>query len=282
MIGVVGGLVAALLWGLSAVAGSRSSRQLGEDVALFWVLATGLCVALVGSVGSELPEESVRGLAWGVPSAVLAISSLYLMYAALRRGPVSLVLPVTALQGALAALVAVLLGEDLRLAAGLGLVLSTSGLIVVLRRPVDAAARAAHPVLALVLALGAALTAGFGLYGAAEAAGTLGTAPFVVLLRTTGVVLLGALLVVTGRLRPPGAAWRLVVFSGFADTCAFAAYVYAATRDGVAVPAVLASQYAAVAALVAIGALGERLTRVQLAGVAAILVGVGVVTAAQA
>ncbi len=58
----------------------------------------------------------------------------------------------------------------------------------------------------------------------------------------------------------------------------------AAAEDGssIAVPAILASQYAAVAVLIGVVTMGERLTRSQLAGVVAILGGVALVTAVQA
>src|SRR5436309_1043606 len=54
------------------------------------------------------------------------------------------------------------------------------------------------------------------------------------------------------------------------------------SRHGIAVSAVLASQFAALAAVAAYFLFGERLARVQLAGVAAIVVGVGVLSALQA
>jgi drug/metabolite transporter (DMT)-like permease len=92
---------------------------------------------------------------------------------------------------------------------------------------------------------------------------------------------LGGTLFVSGRLRRPGPAMPLVIFSGVADYLAFGSYVVAATHGGVAVPAVISSQYAAVAAVLAVVLLGERLTRPQLAGVVAILAGVAVVTAVQ-
>ena len=54
------------------------------------------------------------------------------------------------------------------------------------------------------------------------------------------------------------------------------------SRDGVAVAAVLASQFAAIAAVAAYFLFKERLTRVQLAGVATIVAGVAILTALQA
>jgi drug/metabolite transporter (DMT)-like permease len=65
-----------------------------------------------------------------------------------------------------------------------------------------------------------------------------------------------------------------------AEVAGFASFALGA-RDGVAVAAVLASQFAAVAGVAAYVLFRERLTRVQLAGVVTIVVGVAVLTALQ-
>jgi drug/metabolite transporter (DMT)-like permease len=202
------------------------------------------------------------------------------MYAALRRGPVVLVMPLTAAQGGLAALVAVAAGEHLRTAAAVAVAVMTVGMYVAMRRP--SARSAPHPTLAVALAALSAAVAALALFAAPRAAHELGTPWMLAFLRIGGVLGLTLPFALTQRLRPPRGVVRFVVFSGLADAGAFGSYIYAATRSGVAVPAVLSSQYAAVSVLIAALTLGERLTRVQLAGVVAILAGVAVVTAVQA
>jgi drug/metabolite transporter (DMT)-like permease len=110
----------------------------------------------------------------------------------------------------------------------------------------------------------------------------LGAAWLLVILRSAGVLGLGVPLAVSGRLRGPGSASRLVVFCGLADTVAYASYVVAASEGGVAVPAVISSQFAAVTVLIGMTAMGERLTRLQVGGIVGILAGVALVSAAQA
>jgi drug/metabolite transporter (DMT)-like permease len=88
-------------------------------------------------------------------------------------------------------------------------------------------------------------------------------------------------LALSGRLVRPGAALRLVVFSGLAEVIGFAAYIIGA-RDGVAVPAVLSSQFAAVAAVLSFVVFRERLTRMQVAGACAIAAGVAAVAVLRA
>jgi drug/metabolite transporter (DMT)-like permease len=67
------------------------------------------------------------------------------------------------------------------------------------------------------------------------------------------------------------------VFSGCAEVIGFAGYIIGA-RDGVAVPAVLASQFAAVAAIISYFVYGERLTTRQFSG--ALVIGAGVAAVA--
>jgi drug/metabolite transporter (DMT)-like permease len=72
-----------------------------------------------------------------------------------------------------------------------------------------------------------------------------------------------------------------VVASGLAEVAGFVSYAVGA-RHGIAIAAVLASQFAALAAVGAAVFFKERLTRVGVAGVVVIAVGVAVVSALQA
>ena len=77
------------------------------------------------------------------------------------------------------------------------------------------------------------------------------------------------------------AALPLVVASGLCEVGGFASFALG-SRHGIAVAAVLASQFAAVAAVSAYVLFHERLTRLQLAGAVAIVAGVAGLTALQA
>lgn len=66
--------------------------------------------------------------------------------------------------------------------------------------------------------------------------------------------------------------------SGLCEVAGFALFTVG-SRHGIAVSAVLASQFAAIAAVAAYLLFGERLARVQLAGVTSIVVGVAILSA---
>jgi drug/metabolite transporter (DMT)-like permease len=279
LVGVAGGLAAALLWGISGFAAARSTRILGAAAALAWVYIVGLATAIVAISFTHLPSAGAGAIAWNVVGDATAVTSLYTMYAAVRHGPVVLVMPICAAQGAVAALLGVASGETVGALGAAGIVLTVVGLYGAMRSPRAAAARADPK--ALGFAAASALTAGLALFASTRAGASLGTAWTVASLRTAGVLGVTAPLALRGGFRLPRSATPYVVFSGLADTGGLASYVWASTRAGVIVPAVLGSQYAAVSALLGMVALGERPTRLQLGGVCAILAGVAIVTAAQ-
>ena len=84
-----------------------------------------------------------------------------------------------------------------------------------------------------------------------------------------------------GRLRLTRKAVPFVVASGLAEVAGFVSFAVGA-RHGIAIAAVLASQFAALAAVGAALLFKERLTRAGVAGVVVIAVGVAVVSALQA
>ena len=98
--------------------------------------------------------------------------------------------------------------------------------------------------------------------------------------RVVGVVGVALPLLATRRLRLTRQAVPLVVGGGVCEVLGFASFALGA-RHGIAVSAVLASQFAALSALAAYVLFRERLQRVQLVGVTAIVAGVALLTVIQ-
>lgn len=96
--------------------------------------------------------------------------------------------------------------------------------------------------------------------------------------RLIGAIVLAAPLALRGRLELSRRALPLVLGSGIAEVVGFYSYTDG-SRHGIAVASVLASQFAAVSALVAFLLFSERLSRLQLIGVVVVVVGVGVLSA---
>ena len=205
MIGVAGGLVAAVLWGLSAIAAARSTRLIGAEPALAWVFTVGLAIALPVALALGVPDIDRSGSGWVGPTVVLTVAALYTLYAALSRGPVSLVVPITASQGALAAVLAVALGESLQGAAAAGLVVIFVGMFAVMRRPRAGGGSVSHPSTAIVFALALGRycrpSPSTGPRGRARRSARPGCSSSCA---RAGVLSLGGPLLLSGRLRRPG------------------------------------------------------------------------------
>jgi drug/metabolite transporter (DMT)-like permease len=132
-----------------------------------------------------------------------------------------------------------------------------------------------------MLAAVAALLFGLGLYASGRLADDLPVAWILFVPRLLGTLVFGVPMALLGRVHMTGRAFRFVLVTGVCEVLGLATFMLGA-REGIAVTAVISSQFAALAAIVAYLAFGERLRRVQVAGVAAILVGVAVLTSLQA
>jgi drug/metabolite transporter (DMT)-like permease len=287
VIAIVGGLGAALSWAIATLASSRSSRMIGAPSVLAWVMIVGLVVSVIpAAIATPVdlrPEDAIELVLVGFAYT----TGLLLAYIALTTGRVSLVAPVTATEGAVAALISVALGEPLGFATGLVLAIIATGVVLASYERAEDERRASQPDEAsnrrsVLLAMGAAAAFSIGLV----AAGRLGEAHVppawpVFTARVIGTLAIAAPLVLLGRLRISRRAAPLVLLSGVLEALGSGLYVVAA-GDGVAAAAVLSSQFAAIAAVGAYLLFGERLQRVQVLGVVLIAAGVTILAAAQA
>ena len=287
MVAILGGLGAALTWAIATLASSRSSRMIGPMSVLGWVMAVGL-VAAVGPALLASPVE--LGLPEIVGLVVVGLShnvGLLLAYAALSIGRVSIVAPIVATEGALAAVISIMLGEALAIATAVLLGAIAVGVVLAAaERSMDTpAARAIDPAVtrrAALFAIAAAVTFSIGLVLAGRL-GAEGIPPAWVMFvsRTLGVLLIVLPLIVTRRFRLTRRALPLVVLAGILEVFGGAIYIVAAS-EGVAVAAVLSSQFAAIAAVGGFLLFGERLQRLQLVGVVVLAIGITALAALQA
>jgi drug/metabolite transporter (DMT)-like permease len=137
-----------------------------------------------------------------------------------------------------------------------------------------------HPRV-VILAVISTLSFGTSLYATGRAGAVLPASWVVLSARLIGAVALALPLALAGRLRLTRAAAPLVVASGLAEVAGFYSYTWG-SRHGLAIAAVLASQFAVLALAGSYVLFGERLSRLQLAGVACVLVGVAALSALRA
>ncbi len=310
MTAIIGGLGAAVLWATATLCSSRSSRMLGSRLVLGWVMIVGVVVGLPIAIISPGPATlepstlAVLGLA-----GICYVVGLQLTYAALRIGKVSIVAPIVATEGAIAALIAVALGDRIGIVAGLMLAVVAAGVVLSTLDPgrtdvpagdFDVVADAmdgpptADPTVrtatgerpidtrrAGLLAIAAALVFGVGLVAAGRSAALVPVAWVALTARLVGIVVVVIPLALQRRLYVTRAALPLVLVAGVGEVIGSMLSAWG-SRESIAITAVMGSQFAAVAALVAFLLFGERLGRVQVVGVALIVGGVTILAAASA
>ena len=293
MIAIIGGLATAVLWATTLLGSARASRLIGPWSTLAWVMFIGLAVTvpLVLLTGSSVSLTD-RDLLTLAIAGVANSGGLLLGYAALRRGKVAVVGPVISTEGAIGAVLAIIAGDPLTAGAAallaiiaLGVVLASvekSGDRVVAEgdtrpRPDESGRSAA---ITAGIALGAALLFGINLFVTSRIANALPLAWSILPARVAGAALVGLPLLLSGRLRFTREAAPFLVLVGLAEVVGVATFALGA-RDSAPIASVIASQFAGIAAIVAFVLYRERLSRVQVAGVAVIAVGVALLAALQ-
>jgi drug/metabolite transporter (DMT)-like permease len=273
LIAIFAGLAAALFWTVATLLSSRSGRMIGAPSTLAWVMVVGLAIAaplaLLDAPPSLTPSLVALLLLSGVGNAV----GLLLAYAALRLGKVGIVAAIISSEGAVAAAIAVVAGEAVSPPVGVVLGVIAVGIVIAARRGDESpAGTVAAPGRAAWLAIGGAFALGTGLY----ATGKVGTeAPLIWVLlsaRVIGTLLVFMPLALSARLRLTRAVLPLVVAGGCCEVAGLASFTIAA-RHNLAIASVLASQVGALASVSAYLLFGERIGRLQIAGIATIVIG---------
>ena len=282
MIPIVSGIVAAAVWAASAMCIRRSSQMVQPVSILGWVLLIGAVISAPFALAEGVPGGfSSEHAAWLGVTAIGNTAGLLCVYTSLRFGKVGVVAPITSSQGAAAAAIAVVAGEQLATGAGVALVVIVLGVALSSMKGSEEALEGGSARVAVTYAICAALFFGVGLYAMGRLSDELPIGWIIFPSRMLGVLGVTVPLALMGRLHMTRSAAPLVVASGLLEVAGLVAYTYGA-RYGIAVTAILASQFAAFAAVGAYFVFRERLARVQLAGVAVIAVGVAVLTGLQA
>lgn len=274
------GLLSALCLGSADFAGRFSGRALGAARALLGVLLVGTLV--VGGVlfarGLTLPL-SAAGLAWGAAHGVSVMLMTLCFYAALARGPVTVVAPIVASYPVLVLAFWVALGERPSTATWGAITLTLAGILLVTqtgtRQGSHGAADAANGFRAtLALAATACLMHAVTVLAGQQAVPHIGEVQTLLVGRVVGLLsLLGLLLVRGGGMSLPLRWWPFLLLQGMLDAGGYL-FLFLGSSGDSAVAAVACSTFGAVTTLLARLVLKERMRGWQWLGVGAVFSGV--------
>lgn len=272
---ILGGIGAALAWTATTLNASRATRHVDSWSLLASVMTVGLVVSIPAAALVKTPSIHGSDLGWLIASGCANVAGLLLTYSALSVGKVGVVGPITSTEGAVAAVIAVLAGQSISGGTAATLVPIVLGVALAAHTP--GGGRGVH-LRSVVLASLAALAFGLGLYAAGRVGQSLGIAWAVLPPRAVGVAVIALPPFVSRRWRLPRVAVKYAIVGGLCEVIGFACYAFGA-RHNLAIAAVLASQFAGIAAVVGWLVFRERLTRVQVVGVVAIVAGVSALSA---
>lgn len=311
MLTVVLSLAAALSWGFHDFLIQPATRRVGAFAALFWVLLVSTVVLMVTALAVDgLPSGAAEWRAVGIAAGggityVLGVATLF---HALEVGKLSLVTPLVALMGGVAALAAFVLGERVGLFALLALPLAVAGAVmasIVREEPSadaepdaspgpdgssaaqpDAASAPepeATPVPASQRGLRAASGAGWALLGALlfgttfllyGYAGDISPVSAAGWGRFTGLLVFLPFALLKVDLRMPARVYWRTTTCAVLDSGAYVAMTAATALGPIAIASALSAQFATVAVILGLLVRRERPTHVQLAGVGITIVAV--------
>ncbi len=267
-------LASALLVGGADYLGGVTSRQAVAARVAAAAQTVGLAVVIPATLVVGWERVTATDAGWSLASGLAVGIGLALFYQAMTVGLISVVAPVVAATGALVPVCyALVRGERPGLVALAGIALAITAIALVSVAPGEGSATRG---LGLSLAAGAL----FGLFFTflSLPSDDAGLVP-VALSRVGSTVALVALaLATTGGLGPGRATHRAVAAIAVLEVAAAIFLLLALQRGPVSIAAVLASLYPVTTTLLAATLLRERLTEVQLAGVALALTAVVLVS----
>jgi drug/metabolite transporter (DMT)-like permease len=265
-------LFASALWGVADFLGGTATRRLPA----YAVIGASELLALLLLVPYALLAGGLDGpigyLPWAVGAGLVGLLALAAFYTALAAGTMGVVAPIAATGVVVPVLVGLSQGDSPSPLQVIGIGTVVVGVIAVSGQHRRGSSFAgARPILLALLA-----AAGFGMWAVCMARGArFSVAMTLVTMRLSSIAVIGLGLLVTRQRTPATRAdLPLLAAIGASEAGANAAYAVATLTGALSVAAVLASLYPAVTVLLARQLHGERLRRVQLAGVVATLVGV--------
>jgi drug/metabolite transporter (DMT)-like permease len=270
-------LASAFSWGVSDFLGGLQSRRFPVLAVLAVSQPAGLLLiaALIPLLGAD--PVSADKLAVAFLAGVASLAGLGAFYAAMAMGTVSVVAPIAALGVVVPVAVGLIEGQSPAAVQLVGLVPAMAGVVILSYEEDPEHAEVARRSILLAILAGL----GFGIFFTAlDAAATERPGWAIFAVRVGGVsAVLAALLAVRPRLAPVRSAIGVLVLIGVFDVLANALFAIASTKGVLPVVAVGGSMYPAFTVALAHGVLGERLARVQWAGVLLALLGVAMIAA---
>jgi drug/metabolite transporter (DMT)-like permease len=277
MIAVLGGLGSAVCWTVTGLFAQRASRRIGELSTFAWASMIGFCIVVIPELIAIHSSTSRAGTFVDLAlSGVFNVVGLVAQFSALRRGRVSVVVPISSTEGAIAAMLAATTGSRLPPAGWVALAILIAGVLITVSSQWSAE-NSNTQLKPVGLAAIAAVCFGTGLFfqglGGQHAPIAVAVAPPSMM----GTLLVALPMVSWRRLASPRGSSGWLVGVAVAEILGFVSYILGA-RQSVPIAAVLSAQYATLSVLVGVTALRERMAPAQVIGLVLTIGGVTILS----
>jgi len=258
-------LISSLSWGVADFVGGLAARRAGTAQVLAVSYPAGAVVITIFALTIIPGELSTELIGYALLTGVIGSIAIALLYAALVRGQMGIVSPITAvMSGAIPVVVGVFRGEQPTAWAYLGMAFAVVAVILVSR---ESQHHGKTPPIAIMLAIASGVA--IGLYLTA-----LGVAPkdSGVWVATLGrwvstVIMITVVVFVVRSFNRSAFPWLLAIAAGVLDAVANGLFQLASQRGLLSVVAVLGSLYPAATVVLARVVIKERMNAIQGVGV---------------
>jgi drug/metabolite transporter (DMT)-like permease len=265
-VGALLALISSTSWGVADFFGGLASRRSSPAQVLSVSYPAGAIILTLLSLFVVKGDLTTEVIPYALAAGVIGGIAMFLLYAALTRGPMGIVSPITAvMSGLIPVLAGLIRGESLTALAILGMIGAAVAVVLVSRESGHAHERT--PVSALLFALSAGVAIGLFLVaiGLSPQSAGIWTATLARWITTIGTVAIVTLFV--RRTPVESFPWALAIAAGTLDALANALFQLASQNGLLSVVSVIGSLYPAATVLLARIFLHERMNPVQVTGV---------------
>ena len=271
---IVFGLATAFVFAVGMITSARCSRLLTPRVVVGSAATMGLIMALPFAIATGIPPNlNVTNATLMLVTGAGNILGLICVNAALRVGKVGVVSPIVATQGAVAVIIALLIGRSLAPLIAALLSVIVLGIVISARTKDPVPIENEKPLRSVLLASLGALFFGAALVTVGVLSTELPLSWLLIPGRLVGTIVLTVPLLLTGKLRITRKAAPLLLLLAVCDLVGITLYAIGAELN-IQITAVMSSQMAPIAAVLAFFLFKEKLARGQLVGLIVIIAGV--------
>lgn len=259
-------LLSSLSWGVADFMGGLAARRAGSAQVLAVSYPSGAVLITFLALFVIPGELSTDLMGISVLTGIVGSIAIALLYAALVRGQMGVVSPITAvMSGAVPVVVGLLSGEEVAGFAFVGMGLAVFAVVLVSRESAAHHGRTPLSAIALAVASGFAIGVYLTILGSAPENSGVWVASLSRWVST--LIMITFVLVVVRSFDRKTFPWMIAILAGILDTTANGLFQLASQRGLLSVVAVLGSLYPVATVVLARVVIKERMNRVQGVGV---------------